>query len=193
MLLIQAFAVVGPFVTTVGGTTKVNPEVAVDFSGGGFSNYFAQPSFQSAAVASFLKGFGTQDKGLFKYGTPPLSAYQVLLFGKLINMHISFSTVYQAGPIPMSLHRARVYVFPRCSACFTFLQMHELNPSSFLEFLLTVPSRDRWENRISERDKLQFTRQSSMRCLPQLRPLSISRVIDLFYNLHRHSRASSVC
>lgn len=32
-----------PFVTTVGGTIRVNPEVAVSFSGGGFSNYFARP------------------------------------------------------------------------------------------------------------------------------------------------------
>lgn len=32
-----------PFVTTVGATTSVSPEVAASFSGGGFSNYFAQP------------------------------------------------------------------------------------------------------------------------------------------------------
>ena len=32
-----------PFVTTVGGTIRVNPEVAVSFSGGGFSNYFSRP------------------------------------------------------------------------------------------------------------------------------------------------------
>lgn len=78
-----------PFVTTVGGTTKVNPEVAVDFSGGGFSNYFAQPSFQSAAVASFLKGFGTQGKGLFNVSGrayPDVSAqgqgFQVVIGGR---------------------------------------------------------------------------------------------------------------
>ena len=38
-----------PFVTTVGGTIRVNPEVAVSFSGGGFSNYFAQPRYVSSA------------------------------------------------------------------------------------------------------------------------------------------------
>lgn len=54
-----------PFVTTVGATTRVNPEVAVSFSGGGFSNYFAQPSYQSAAVSAFLKRFGSTDAGLF--------------------------------------------------------------------------------------------------------------------------------
>ena len=39
-----AFPASCPFVTTVGGTTRVNPETAVSFSGGGFSNYFARPS-----------------------------------------------------------------------------------------------------------------------------------------------------
>ena len=45
-----------PFVTTVGGTTSVSPERAVDFSGGGFSNYFAQPSYQSTAVKNWIAG-----------------------------------------------------------------------------------------------------------------------------------------
>lgn len=54
-----------PFVTTVGGTTSVNPEVAVSFSGGGFSNYFARPSYQDDAVSSFLSSIGSQNAGLF--------------------------------------------------------------------------------------------------------------------------------
>ncbi len=56
----------GPFVTTVGGTTQVNPEVAADFSGGGFSNYFARPSYQNRAVSSYLQNIGSQYSGLFK-------------------------------------------------------------------------------------------------------------------------------
>lgn len=75
--------VVGPFVTTVGGTIRVAPEVAVSFSGGGFSRYFAQvksmhsdgssashmvqqPSYQASAVDSFLTGLGDTFSGLFK-------------------------------------------------------------------------------------------------------------------------------
>ncbi|TDL24009.1 subtilisin-like protein [Rickenella mellea] len=54
-----------PFVTTVGGTTKVNPEVAVSFSGGGFSNYFARPGYQSGAVQAFLKTLGSTFAGQF--------------------------------------------------------------------------------------------------------------------------------
>ncbi|KAJ3537720.1 hypothetical protein NM688_g6636 [Phlebia brevispora] len=43
-----------PFVTAVGGTIFI-PEVAVSFSGGGFSNVFTRPSFQQVAVTEFLK------------------------------------------------------------------------------------------------------------------------------------------
>ncbi|KAI0258483.1 tripeptidyl peptidase A [Gloeopeniophorella convolvens] len=43
-----------PFVTTVGGAMQV-PEVAASFSGGGFSNYFARPSWQDEAVGTFLE------------------------------------------------------------------------------------------------------------------------------------------
>ncbi|KAJ4479142.1 subtilisin-like protein [Lentinula aciculospora] len=45
-----------PYVTAVGGTIHV-PEVAVGFSGGGFSNFFARPAYQDAAVAAFLETF----------------------------------------------------------------------------------------------------------------------------------------
>jgi tripeptidyl-peptidase-1 len=55
-----------PFVTTVGGTTRVNPEIAVSFSGGGFSRYFTVPSYQQATVAKFVTGLGNQFNGLFK-------------------------------------------------------------------------------------------------------------------------------
>ncbi|KAH8114716.1 tripeptidyl peptidase A [Phellopilus nigrolimitatus] len=42
-----------PFVTTVGGTIFI-PEVAVSFSGGGFSDIFARPSYQDAVVQTYL-------------------------------------------------------------------------------------------------------------------------------------------
>ncbi|KAJ6515255.1 tripeptidyl peptidase A [Mycena sanguinolenta] len=50
---IPGFPASCPFVTAVGGTILF-PEQAVDFSGGGFSNYFARPSYQDAAVQGFL-------------------------------------------------------------------------------------------------------------------------------------------
>ncbi|KAL5536826.1 hypothetical protein ACEPAF_649 [Sanghuangporus sanghuang] len=60
-----AFPAGCPFVTSVGGTIRVDPEVAVSFSGGGFSNYFAQPSYQTSAVSTFLNQLGSTNAGLF--------------------------------------------------------------------------------------------------------------------------------
>jgi tripeptidyl-peptidase I len=51
-----------PYVTAVGALVGVSPEKAVSFSGGGFSNYFAQPSYQSSAVSSWISG--NHDSGL---------------------------------------------------------------------------------------------------------------------------------
>ncbi|KAJ7089878.1 peptidase S8/S53 domain-containing protein [Mycena belliarum] len=83
-----AFPASCPFVTTVGGTTRV-PEVAVSFSGGGFSRYFAQPSYQAASVAPFLKNLGTKFSGLFNAtgrAYPDVSAaangFQVVIGGR---------------------------------------------------------------------------------------------------------------
>lgn len=46
-----------PYVTSLGGTyvNSAGTEVNVDFSSGGFSNYFAAPSFQASQIASYLQ------------------------------------------------------------------------------------------------------------------------------------------
>ncbi|KAI0777411.1 family S53 protease [Trametes elegans] len=54
-----------PFVTSIGGTSGVNPEVAADFSGGGFSNIFPQPSYQADVVSGYLAALGNTNAGLF--------------------------------------------------------------------------------------------------------------------------------
>lgn len=54
-----------PFMTSVGATTGINPETAADFSSGGFSNIFAQPSYQSAAVSAYLTKLGSTNSGKF--------------------------------------------------------------------------------------------------------------------------------
>lgn len=43
-----------PYLTSVGGTVNVTPEVAWDGSSGGFSNYFPRPAYQDAAVTTYL-------------------------------------------------------------------------------------------------------------------------------------------
>lgn len=60
-----------PYVTSVGATKNFDPEVtAYDTSngfssGGGFSNYFARPSYQDEAVKSYLSALGDEYSGLF--------------------------------------------------------------------------------------------------------------------------------
>ncbi|OAP59273.1 hypothetical protein AYL99_06571 [Fonsecaea erecta] len=43
-----------PWVTSVGGTGEVQPEIAEQLSGGGFSDVFARPAFQHGAVETYL-------------------------------------------------------------------------------------------------------------------------------------------
>ncbi|KZT68040.1 tripeptidyl peptidase A [Daedalea quercina L-15889] len=50
---IPGFPASCPYVTAVGATSQV-PEIAAWFSGGGFSNYFARPSYQDDAVTKYL-------------------------------------------------------------------------------------------------------------------------------------------
>ncbi|KAE9384500.1 subtilisin-like protein [Gymnopus androsaceus JB14] len=54
-----------PFVTAVGATQGFGPEKAINFTGGGFSNFFPAPSYQTAAVASFLKTIPSNFAGTF--------------------------------------------------------------------------------------------------------------------------------
>ncbi|KAI0066334.1 subtilisin-like protein [Artomyces pyxidatus] len=69
-----------PFMTSVGATQNVNPEVAASFSSGGFSNYFATPAYQSAAKSAYLTGLGNTHSGKFNAsgrGFPDVAALGV--------------------------------------------------------------------------------------------------------------------
>ncbi|KAB8237450.1 peptidase S8/S53 domain-containing protein [Aspergillus alliaceus] len=66
-----------PFVTSVGATKHVYPEVAVEFSSGGFSDLFPRPSYQDAAVQQYLHGLGDTWAGLYNVagrGFPDVAA-----------------------------------------------------------------------------------------------------------------------
>lgn len=66
-----------PFVTSVGGTYRTNPERAVSFSSGGFSERFPRPSYQDKAVSSYLSVLGDKWDGLYNpegRGFPDVSA-----------------------------------------------------------------------------------------------------------------------
>jgi len=77
-----------PYVTGVGGTVGINPEQTVNFSSGGFSNYFPRPVYQEKAVSTFLGGLGNTYSGLYNAsgrGFPDVAAqglgFQVVIGG----------------------------------------------------------------------------------------------------------------
>ncbi|TFK89462.1 family S53 protease-like protein [Polyporus arcularius HHB13444] len=53
-----------PFLTSVGATTGIT-ETAADFSSGGFSAIFTQPSYQASAVSTYLTALGNTNSGKF--------------------------------------------------------------------------------------------------------------------------------
>ncbi|KAH8976890.1 subtilisin-like protein [Lactarius hatsudake] len=66
-----------PWVTTVGGTTEILPEIAAKLSGGGFSDYFKRPDYQDEAVTTFFENFGNTYHGLYNAssrGFPDIAA-----------------------------------------------------------------------------------------------------------------------
>ncbi|KAH8997670.1 subtilisin-like protein [Lactarius hatsudake] len=79
---IPRFPATCPYVTVVGGTTDYEPEVAVKFSGGGFSDYFQRPLYQRQAVPTFLEDLGSRYQGLYNAsgrGIPDIAAQSMNL------------------------------------------------------------------------------------------------------------------
>ncbi|KAH9057762.1 subtilisin-like protein [Lactarius vividus] len=71
-----------PWVTSVGGTTSHNPEVAASLSGGGFSIYFDRPEYQEGVIPTFLQSLGDTYQGFYDpngRGFPDISAQAVML------------------------------------------------------------------------------------------------------------------
>ncbi|KAH9167472.1 subtilisin-like protein [Lactarius sanguifluus] len=74
--------VCGPWVTSVGGTTGHDPEVAASISGGGFSIYFPRQPYQENAVSNFLQNLGDKHSGLYNplgRGYPDISSQAIKL------------------------------------------------------------------------------------------------------------------
>ncbi|WEW55299.1 vesicle formation at the endoplasmic reticulum [Emydomyces testavorans] len=63
---LPVFPAACPFLTSVGGTTGINPEAAVHFSSGGFSDRYSRPFYQESAVKRYLhQELGDRWKGLY--------------------------------------------------------------------------------------------------------------------------------
>lgn len=83
-----------PYVTAVGGTVRVDPEEAIYFSSGGFSDLFPRPSYQDMAVkAYFANHLGATWSGLYNAsgrGFPDVAAqgqyFRVIDHGRQISV-----------------------------------------------------------------------------------------------------------
>ncbi|KAI1787574.1 subtilisin-like protein [Ganoderma leucocontextum] len=62
---VPSFPSTCPFVTSVGSTQGINPEVAAKFSSGGFSRIFSRPSYQDHAVSRYLQSQGDANAGRY--------------------------------------------------------------------------------------------------------------------------------
>ncbi|KAK7899973.1 Tripeptidyl-peptidase sed2 [Exophiala xenobiotica] len=69
-----------PWVTAVGGTYSLNPEIAAAFTSGGFSNYFPQPTWQTDTMKDYFNKLRDKNKGYYNIsgrGYPDVSAQAV--------------------------------------------------------------------------------------------------------------------
>jgi tripeptidyl-peptidase-1 len=110
-----AFPASCPFVTAVGGTVGTNPEKTVSFSGGGFSNLFARPSYQNTAVSGFLTANGNTNAGLFNTtgrAYPDVSAqgqgFQVVIGGRVSSVGGTSASAPTAAAIFSLLNDYRI-------------------------------------------------------------------------------------
>ncbi|KAI5810363.1 peptidase S8/S53 domain-containing protein [Pyronema omphalodes] len=93
---LPVFPAACPWVTSVGGTRNVEPESAIYFSSGGFSDTWEQPWYQKRAIKTYFKEHSDVWKPFEQYfnktgrGFPDVAAqannYQVVLNGSTYNI-----------------------------------------------------------------------------------------------------------
>ncbi|KAK6974942.1 family S53 protease-like protein [Favolaschia claudopus] len=81
-LFVSVFPASCPWVTAVGSTIGFNPEVAINFTGGGFSSYFPQPPYQTTPVSTFLKTLPPSFPGTGKFNPAHRAFPDLALQGK---------------------------------------------------------------------------------------------------------------
>ena len=54
------------------------PEIGIYFSGGGFSNHFDRPNYQTIEVANYVSGIGDTHKGLYAFVFTFFLAYPII-------------------------------------------------------------------------------------------------------------------
>ncbi|CAN8098217.1 unnamed protein product [Discula destructiva] len=66
-----------PYVTSVGSTAVYSPVAGIEFSAGGFSNYFARPAWQEAAASGYIAALNGSHAGWYNAsgrGIPDIAA-----------------------------------------------------------------------------------------------------------------------
>ncbi|KAJ7203082.1 subtilisin-like protein [Mycena pura] len=87
-----------PYVTAVGATQGLNPEVATNLTGGGFSDLFPRPWYQTQAVESFLKTIPPDFTGTFNKSGYRWRAYpDVAVQGSAVDLVFDGITLDSAG------------------------------------------------------------------------------------------------
>ncbi|RPD61265.1 subtilisin-like protein [Lentinus tigrinus ALCF2SS1-6] len=83
-----------PYVTSVGATQGLEPEVAWTSSSGGFSNIFHRPSYQNAAVDAYIQRLGSTNAGLYNASGRAFPDVSVHGVNFLINFAGEYSSAF---------------------------------------------------------------------------------------------------
>lgn len=104
-----------PYVTAVGGTVRIEPEQAVDFSSGGFSDIWDRPAYQDDAVSGYLQKLGDRWQGLYNpagRGFPDVAAqgqaFRVVDKGRTISVGGTSASAPVFASIVALLNNARL-------------------------------------------------------------------------------------
>ncbi|GFF55510.1 tripeptidyl-peptidase sed3 [Aspergillus udagawae] len=104
-----------PFVTAVGGTYDVQPEKAISFSSGGFSDRFPRPSYQDSSVQGYLEQLGSRWNGLYNpsgRGFPDVAAqatnFVIIDHGKTLKIGGTSASAPVFAAIVSRLNAARL-------------------------------------------------------------------------------------
>ncbi|KAI1650197.1 subtilisin-like protein [Daldinia loculata] len=113
--LLPIFPAACPYVTAVGGTVGVEPEQAVSFSSGGFSDIFPRPDYQKAAVDAYIGTIGATFEGLYNpsgRGFPDVAAqgrnFNVISQGSVIKVGGTSASAPTFAAIVSLLNNARI-------------------------------------------------------------------------------------
>ncbi|KAI0455004.1 subtilisin-like protein [Xylaria acuta] len=113
--LLPIFPAACPYLTSVGGTVGVEPERAVSFSSGGFSDIFPRPLYQELSVSKYVRSIGSTFAGLYNprgRGFPDVAAqgsgFVVISQGRAIKVGGTSASAPAFAAVVSLLNNARL-------------------------------------------------------------------------------------